>query len=90
MFPDDVPTAKKIYWKCQRLSSTKKQWTGRGQSNGLKPPFQITTSHNHIPTPKRDEVIYTRQNLKNTALSTNDNSRTIIRDVTLCTFDPVI
>ena len=71
---DDVPTAKKIYWKCE-----KKECTGRGISNGLHPPLVISKQHLHLPTPKRAELLAANENIKRLAFNTNDQPRAIYK-----------
>ena len=78
-----VPTADKIYWKCERLSSGTKTCRGRAQSFGLKPPLVITQSHDHLPQPEKVEVLQVREKIKAAAVASNDPPRTIIREETL-------
>jgi hypothetical protein len=89
---DEVPYAKSINWKCEKLSSgpIENRCSGRGVSAGLKPPFQITRPHNHTPAPERVEVLKTRDNIKQLAMDNNDNPRTIIREAALNLSDTCI
>jgi hypothetical protein len=89
---EDIQTASKIYWKCERLSSgpIENRCHGRAQSNGLQPPVTITKAHNHTPAPERVEVLKIRENIKQMGMSTNDNPRTILRENALHLTDAVI
>ena len=87
---EDVPTAKKVYWKCEKTSSGEKTCSGRGISNGLVPPFTITKKHDHLPAPEKVELLKAFENVKSRAVITNDDPRTIKRDTQLVGSDEVI
>lgn len=42
----------RITWKCENIGCR-----GRGHSNGLEPPFQLSRKHNHLPDPVRCKVL---------------------------------
>jgi hypothetical protein len=65
----------RITWKCE-----KKSCKGRGHSNGLEPPFQLSQLHNHLPDPVRCKVLKSEEKMKTDVEVSNDPVRSIIRD----------
>jgi len=82
---EDLLNASKIYWKCER--QCKEKCPGRGSSEGLKPPFTLSKSHDHIPQPERAQVLKVRDEIKERALNSNDAPRSIIREALLTQSD---
>ena len=78
-----IPTASKIYWKCERLSCGAKTCRGRAQSAGLQPPLVVTHGHDHLPQPERVEVLRVCEKIKQAAGASNDPPRSKIREETL-------
>ncbi|CAF0921710.1 unnamed protein product [Brachionus calyciflorus] len=75
---DLIPTAKKIYWKCERPKCP-----GRANSNGLIPPLKFTKNHNHESIPERKDKLLVIEKTKDKASASNDFPRTILRDTQL-------
>lgn len=70
----EVEGAAKIYWKCSSF-----ECKARAISKGLEPPLTITKSHNHQMNPAKLDYLVSINQIKQQAVESSDNPRSIIR-----------
>ena len=84
----EIATATKIYLRCEKYSFLK--CSGRAQSCVLQKPLVKTKEHNHIMAPERKEVLQHKEVVKQRALTSHDNPRSIIREAEINCLDECI
>lgn len=75
----------KCEWRCERTCTTKKwvKCTGRLISRGYNEPVLEINDHNHMPDPKKKEVLLHAMRLRYMAANTKDQPRLIMRSCSL-------
>jgi hypothetical protein len=81
----DKKTEKRTYWKCERAPNC----LGRGNSNGLEPPFIVTQEHNHLMEINLKDSLRYRQDIKE-ASTRREAPRKLIQKVETNYCDDVI
>ena len=76
----DPPPFNKIFWKCERTGNkTIPKCPGRVYSINYYEPITVTVVHNHEPVPEKLNCLVAIDKIKQKALDSNENPRSIIR-----------